>query len=118
MAVTQSLQFVFAAVATGLGGSVERRIGAMQASFAVAGILLVLTFLLALVLWRWKSEQMIPDRQQSDEMVARQHADWEPVVLGRPSGITRKLSILEMGRETRWSEIRSRNRLNTGLAGS
>ena len=117
IAVMQSLQFVFAAAATGVGGWVERRLGAMQASLVVAGILLFLTLLLALVLWRWKSVQMIPG-QQSSERLARKQTDWEPVVLGRPSGITRKLSILELGRQSRWSEIRRRNRLNTGLTGS
>ena len=117
IAVTQSLQFVFAAAATGLGGRVERRLGAMQASLVVAGILLVLTILLALVLWHWRSVQMIPS-QHSNERLARRQTDWEPVVFREPSGITRKLSILELGRQTRWSEIRRRNRLNTGLTGS
>ena len=118
MAVTQSLQFAFAAAATGLGGRVERRLGIKQASLVVAGVLLGLTLLLTMVLWRWKSVQMIPDGQQLSERLAHHRTDWEPVVLGKPGGLTRKLSILEAGRQTRWSEIRRKNRLNSGLTGS
>ena len=118
MAVTQTLQFSFAAAATGLGGRVERRLGTVQASLAVAGILLGLALLLTLVLWRLKVVQMIPAPPRKDEQLARHQTDWEPVILGHPRGITRKLSMLEAGRQTRWHEIRRRNRLNTGLTGS
>ena len=97
MAVTQTLQFSFAAAATGLGGRVERRLGTVQASLAVAGILLGLTLLLTLVLWRLKVVQMIPAPPRKDEQLARHQTDWEPVILGHPSGITRKLSMLEAG---------------------
>jgi hypothetical protein len=112
IAVTQCLQFTFAAAATGLGGRVERRLGAMRASLVVAAVLLGLTVLLTIVLVRWKSVQMIPSQRQSREQLQRRQTDWQPVVLGTPSGITRKLSILELGRQTRWSEIRRRNRLS------
>lgn len=116
MAVTQSMKFAFGAVSTGICGSVERRYGAMYAAGIVAGVLLLFTLLLTAVLVRWKSVQMIPSRQ------GRQVDDgddpaWEPVVLGNPSGLTRKISILEAGKQTRWCEIRRRNRLETRLTG-
>lgn len=117
MALTQSLQFAFAAAATGLGGRVERRLGAMRASLVVTAILLGLTLLLTLVLWRWKSVQMIPSQRQSREQLTRRHTEWKPIILGAPSGITRKLSILELGQQTRWFEIRRRNRLNKEFTG-
>ncbi|KIX92692.1 uncharacterized protein Z520_11544 [Fonsecaea multimorphosa CBS 102226] len=111
MAVTQSLKFVFGAVATGIGGRVERRYGGMQAAGIVAGVLLALTLLLAVVLFRRQSVQMIPVRQ--DHGVAEEKEEWEPVILGEPSGLTRKINILEAGELSRWSEIRRRNRLTT-----
>lgn len=114
IAVTQSLSFMLASAATGLGGRMERRIGAMQASGVMAGILMLLTLLLTLVLWRWKTVQMIPSQQVRR---SRASSTWEPVVLGEPSGLTRKISILEAGKQTRWAEIRRRNRLETQLTG-
>lgn len=83
----------------------------------VAAGLLFLTLLLTVVLARGKVVKMIPDQMTmtspSDE------SNWEPVILGTPSGTTRKITILEAGRQTRWSEIRRRNRVDeTGLTGS
>jgi hypothetical protein len=111
---TQTLKFILTAAATGLGGRMERRIGAMQASGVVAGILMALTLLLTLVLWRLKTVQLI-----STQRIRRSRAgsEWEPVILGEPSGQLRKISMLEAGRQTRWSEIRRRNRLDTRLTG-
>ena len=109
VAVTQTLQFLFGAIATGICGRVERRYGAMQAGAIVASVLLFLTLMFGLVVVRWKSVQMIParhDRRRSGD------AGWQPVVLGSPSGLTRKLSILEMGDQSRWSEIRRINGLD------
>ncbi|EXJ66697.1 uncharacterized protein A1O5_10368 [Cladophialophora psammophila CBS 110553] len=116
MAVTQSLKFVFGAVATGIGGRVERRYGGMQAAGIVAGVLMALTLLLTVVLFRWKSVQMIPGRQ--DRVVGEGEEEWEPVILGNPTGLTRKINILEAGEYTRWSEIRRRNRLTTRSRGA
>jgi len=110
-AVSQSLSFCLAAVATGACGRVERRLGAMQATGVVAGVLMGLTLLLAMVLFRFRVVRMIPDARPAIEHMTRSKTAWEPVVLGRPSGTTRKISILEAGRLTRWSEIRRRNRL-------
>jgi hypothetical protein len=110
-AVSQSLSFCFAAIATGVCGRVERRLGAMQATGIVAGALMVLTLLLTVVLLRFRVVRMIPDARPTIEYITRSKTAWEPVVLGRPSGTTRRISILEAGRLTRWSEIRRRNRL-------
>ncbi|OQV10454.1 hypothetical protein CLAIMM_14449 [Cladophialophora immunda] len=111
MAVTQFLKFVFGAVATGIGGRVERRYGGMQAAGIVAGVLMALTLLLTVVLFRRKNVQMIPGRQERG--VGEGEEVWDPVILGEPSGLTRKINILEAGEYTRWSEIRRRNRLTT-----
>ena len=114
IAVTQSLKFVFGAASTGICGRVERRYGAMQAAGIVAGVLLTLTILLTIVLYRWKSVQMVPSKQERSR---EQELGWEPVILGHPSGLTRKISILEAGAQTRWSEIRRRNKLEGRLTG-
>jgi hypothetical protein len=112
VSVVQGLSFALAAAATGLAGRMERRIGAMYAAGVVAGILLVLTLKLTFVLIRWKTVQMIPSQKVRQ---GRKDSAWEPVVLGHPSGLTRKISILEAGRYTRWTEIRRRNRLEHRL---
>jgi hypothetical protein len=112
-AICQSLSFCFAAIATGVCGRVERRLGAMQATGIVAGVLMGLTLLLTMVLFRFRVVRMIPDARPTIEYMTRTNTAWEPIVLGRPSGTTRKISILEAGRQTRWSEIRRRNRLTS-----
>ena len=113
IAVSQSFGFCFAAIATTVGSHAQRHLGAMQATAAFSAILLALTFLLIVVSIRCRAVQMIPDAPTTIEYLARTNTDWEPVVLGRPSGTRRKISILESGFLTRWSEIRSRNRLTT-----
>jgi len=85
----------------------------MQAAGIVAGVLLALTLMVTAVLFRWKSVQMIPSRKERDD----DEPGWEPVILGDPSGLTRKISLLDAGTQTRWSEIRRRNRLESGLTG-
>lgn len=111
-AVSQGLSFCFAAIATGVCGRVERRLGAVQATGIVAGILMGLTVLLTIVLFRFRVVQIIPDIQKRDQrLMATGKSEWEPVVMGRPSGTTRKISLFEKGALTRWSEIRRKNRL-------
>lgn len=110
-AISQSLGFCFAAMATGACGRVERRLGAMQATGVVAGVLMGLTLLLTMVLFRYRVVRMIPDAPPTINSMIRSNTAWEPVVMGRPSGTTRKISMLEAGEQTRWSEIRRRNRL-------
>jgi hypothetical protein len=36
---------------------------------------------------------------------------WRPIIIGNPSGKTRRMSVLELGHLSRWSEIRRKNRL-------
>ncbi|KAJ9605900.1 hypothetical protein H2200_009749 [Cladophialophora chaetospira] len=63
IAVTQFLMFVFGAVATGIGGRVERRFGNEESAGIVAGVLMLLTAALTAALYKWKSIQMLPGRQ-------------------------------------------------------
>jgi hypothetical protein len=114
-AITQSLKFVFGAVATGVCGRVERRLGTLKATAIVASTLLGLTILLTAVLWRFKAVKMIPILKNPEGNLTRQKTTWEPVILGKPSGTKRKISILDAGKQSRWSEIRKRNRVDHGL---
>ncbi len=121
--VSQSLAFLFAAGATGVGGAVTRHVGAQKATAITAGILLGLTLLLTLALWRFKSVQVIPnslfgsapfgsDRRPSVESMGSARS-WRAVVIGNPSGKVRKMSWLELGSLSRWTEIRRLNKLLT-----
>lgn len=116
-AVTQALSYIFAAAATELCGRVERREGTIWATTAVATISFVLTLSLTIVLVKFKKVQMLPDGPHTPEQVKRIDTSWKPVILGRGNGKFRRLSILEMGKLTRYSEIRHRNRLETKLSG-
>lgn len=139
--ICQGLGFLLAAAATGVGGAIERSVGARAAVGVMAAILLFLTLLLLAILLRWKEEQIIPTSKTGDmerwEMerkasVARYNARsqswntkavidpqqkpvneeiWRPVIIGNPSGKTRRMSVLELGSLSRWSEIRKKNRL-------
>jgi hypothetical protein len=136
LAITQALGFLIAAAATGVGGVAERHLGAMSATGVMAGILLVLTFLFLAILIRWKEVQIIPTHRPQDvekweqqrqvsikkqEEAAAQGTPvqpqpddderWRPVIIGNPSGKFRRMSILELGSLSRWSEIRRKNRL-------
>ena len=57
----QSLGFIFAAGATGLGGSITRILGQRTATGIVAGVLFILTLLLLATFTRFKRVQIIPD---------------------------------------------------------
>ena len=116
IAVMQSMKYALAAAATGVGGRMERSMGIMHASGVVAGVLLLLTFLLTAVLARWKSVRVIPSGPpKNEDSTERRATTWEPIILGNPSGVTRKINVFEAGKQTRFSEIRRRNRVNTGL---
>lgn len=115
-AVSQTMAFLIAAAATGAGGVIERRLGAQTATAVVAGILLVLTLLLIAVVTRFKQIQIIPSQRYGTNVLSGPEDEWKPVIIGNPSGTTRRMSILELGNMTRWKEIRRRNRL-TGLEG-
>ncbi|KAI5246406.1 hypothetical protein E4T42_06347 [Aureobasidium subglaciale] len=112
----QGLGFFFAAAATAVSGNMTRALGAQAATGVTVGILLGLTMLLSLVMWRFRSVQVIPngafgsrgggsiDREIVDK-------DWKPVVIGNPSGKMRRMNLLEMGSFSRWTEIRKLNNL-------
>lgn len=112
--ISQAFAFLIAAAATGAGGAIERKLGARTATGVVAGVLLVLTLLLIGVLWRWKEVQVVPTDRFGTGLSLSGDEPWRPVIIGNPSGRTRKLSLLELGRLSRWSEIRRKNKL-TGL---
>ena len=115
----QGFGFFLAAAATGVSGTVTRALGAQAATGVVAGILLFFTILLTLVLWRWKSVQVIPNhafgtrRGTSDWNEPDNNHDeyWKPVIVGNPSGKMRRMNVLEMGDWSRWTEIRRLNKL-------
>ncbi|KAF2268372.1 hypothetical protein CC78DRAFT_455627 [Lojkania enalia] len=114
---SQTLAFVFAAVATEVGGIMTRRMGAQASTGVTAGILLALTILLTAVLWRYKNVQVIPnytfgtkrDSRAWAEFRELEKKDWKPVVIGNPSGKVRRMSVLELGGLSRWTEIRKLN---------
>lgn len=115
-AISQTIAFLIAAAATAAGGGIARRLGAQAATAVVAGILLILTLLLIAVVTRFKEIQIIPSQRYGTNVLSGPEDEWKPVIIGNPSGTTRRMSILELGNMTRWKEIRRRNRL-TGLEG-
>ena len=110
-AIAQTFAFLIAAAATGTGGAIERRLGAQTATGVVAGILLVLTLLLITIVIRFKTVQVVPSERYGTNVLSGPEDEWKPVIIGNPSGSTRRMSLLELGEMTRWTEIRRRNRL-------
>ena len=110
-AISQTCGFIIAAGVTGWGGVVERHIGAQTATAVMAGVLLLLTLLLIGVLWRYKVVQIIPSERFGTNILSGPEDEWKPVIIGNPSATTRRMSILELGYLSRWSEIRRRNKL-------
>ncbi|KAF2150742.1 MFS general substrate transporter [Myriangium duriaei CBS 260.36] len=113
----QAFGFFLAAGATSISGSVTRRLGAQAATGVVAGILLLLTIFLSIVLWRFKTVQVIPNhafgsKKGSKEWTAdNDDSYWKPVIVGNPSGKIRRMNLLETGKWSRWTEIRRLNKL-------
>ena len=112
-AIAQTFAFLIAAGATGWGGVIERHLGAQVATAVVAGILFILTLLLFAVLWRFKTVQIIPSQRFGTNILSGPEDEWKPIIIGNPSGTTRRMSILELGNMSRWTEIRRRNRLGS-----
>jgi hypothetical protein len=140
-AIIQALGFLIGAAATGVGGVAERRIGQQAATGVMAGILLVLTLGVLGILYRFKEVQIIPNHNEADmekwkrerktsvqrqEEAVRQGAPddptpeleepWRPIIIGNPSGRTRRMSVLELGHLSRWSEIRRKNKLINAMS--
>ena len=124
--VSHTIGFIMAAAATGVGGAVTRQLGAQKATGITAGVLLGLTILLTMSLWRFKRVQVIPNHlfggnfgsgEATDKRgsVASMRSDksWRAVVIGNPSGKFRRMNLLELGGLSRWTEIRRLNRLLT-----
>ena len=114
----QGLGFILSAAATGVSGDITRAVGAQTATAIVAAILLGLTVLFIIVLWRWKELQVVPNHifgTASKGSIAwgpsAEDPEWKPVVIGTPSGKMRRMSLLELGSLTRWAEIRRLNKL-------
>ena len=122
LVLVQTCGFVIAAAATGVGGAVERQIGAELATGLIAVILLILSLALTAVLWRYREMQVVPNASKMEVDKLGElgpggggggggEEPWMPVIIGNPSGRTRRMSVLETGSMTRWTEIRKRNRL-------
>lgn len=124
-AITQSLGYLIAAAATGVGGVAQRHLGQQAATGVVAGILLILSILLLGVLVRFREVQIIPNMHKEEleaYMSARRRSakfrgeevddeDLRPTIIGNPTHVTRRMCILELGSLTRWTEIRNKNHL-------
>ncbi|KAJ2998937.1 hypothetical protein NUW58_g168 [Xylaria curta] len=115
----QSLGFIFAAGATGLGGSVTRQLGQREATGVVAAILFALTLLLLGALIRFKRVQIIPDctcsemDQWKKERRISVH-NWAAAMAAAKENGTKELNNIpedDLGALTRWSEIRKKNSL-------
>lgn len=123
---SQTLAFIGGAIATEVGGIMTRRLGAQTSTGVTAGILLFLTVGLTLILVRFRSVQVIPnytfgtrrDTAAWEEFGQLEKmgrgSDWRAVVIGNPSGKMRRMSVLELGRLSRWTEIRKLNFLLQG----
>ncbi|KAF2493999.1 hypothetical protein BU16DRAFT_512209 [Lophium mytilinum] len=120
--LSQTIGFLLAAVATAVGGILTRRIGAQASIGVTAGILLFLTIALTIALWRFKAVQVIPNGafgtrrptavpEFGTEVKGLGIDDWKAVIIGNPSGKTRRMSILELGTLSRWTEVRKLNKL-------
>lgn len=124
--ITQGLGFIFAACATAVGGVATRSLGQQAATGVMAGILFILTLMYFAVLIRWQDVQIIPNAKtgEMDLYLAQRRLTamrapgapeaeepWRPTIIGNPNSKTRRMSIIELGSLTRWTEIRRKNRL-------
>jgi len=122
--VTQGLAYLLAAAATGIGGAVTRAVGAQKATAITAGILLGLTILLTCALIRYRTVQVIPNelfgqyfgsttdsQRKASTGSSVSEGSWRAVIIGNPSGKSRRMNWLELGSLSRWTEIRRLNRL-------
>lgn len=113
----QSLGFFLAAGSTVAAGRVTDNYGAQTAISIVAAILLAVTVMLLIVLWRWKEVQVIPNftmgtfRSNKETEMGQGDPEWKAVIIGHPSGKMRRMNLLEMGAWSRWTEIRKLNKL-------
>lgn len=120
--IIQTIGYCLAAGATGIGGSMTRHLGAQISTGVQAAVLLGLTIFLTIVLVRFKKVQVIPEvtfgtkpfaKDDNDPKTSLQRAqtEWRPVVEGNPMSKVRRMNIFELGKQSRWHEIRKLNRL-------
>jgi len=120
--IAQTIAYLLAAAATGIGGVMTRTLGAQISTGVTAGILFALTLALTFVLWRFQKVQVVPERlftgdyaigKKTDPTLPRTKTemDWKAVIVGNPSGTVRRMNVLELGSLSRWTEIRMLNRL-------
>lgn len=104
--VSQSIGFMMAAGATGIGGTITRHLGAQISTGATAAVLLLLTLFLTLALWRFKNLQVIPDQAFGTRAAMNEFGEktgemddefWKPVVIGNSTSKMRRFSLLELG---------------------
>jgi hypothetical protein len=116
----QSLGFFLAAAATVVSGRVTDAYGSQTAISIVAGVLLGVTVLLLVVLWRWREVRVIPEFSGANATGGTRKGskgwdpndpEWKAVVIGNPSGKMRRMNVLEMGSWSRWTEVRRLNHL-------
>lgn len=131
-AIIHTLGFILSAGATALGGHITRTLGQQVTTAIAAAILFLFTICFLLVLARFKTVQIVP-RSKSEEMervvdarrkslirltavndpraVIEEEEAWQPVMIGNPSSAIRRMNVLELGKMSRWTEIRKRNEL-------
>ncbi|CAD6442597.1 9528457a-1167-4454-bb1a-7cb3b8c3db9a [Sclerotinia trifoliorum] len=124
--ITQGMAFCIAAIASGIGGVAQRHLGQQAATGVMCGVLLILSLLLIGVLARFQDVQIIPESKTGEleryqAMKREQYIqgntgndvdeEFRPIIIGNPTHIMRRMSVLEMGSMTRWSDIRNKNRL-------
>ncbi|KAM0135022.1 hypothetical protein ACHAP3_005112 [Botrytis cinerea] len=124
--ITQGIGFCIAAMASGIGGVAQRHLGQQAATGVMCGVLLILSVLLICVLARFQDVQIIPESKTGEmeryQALKREQYiqgntgngvddEWRPIIIGNPTHIMRRMSVLEMGSMTRWTEIRNKNRL-------
>lgn len=114
--VAQTVGFLLAAASTGVGGAMTRSLSSQKATGIAAGVLLAVTVLLSLALVRFRAVQVVPNsafgsRRGTTVFNVEDDEYWKPVVIGNPSGKMRRMNVLEMGRMSRWTEIRRLNKL-------
>lgn len=114
-AITQTFSFLITAAAAGVGGAIERRLEAQATTGVIAGILLIMTLFLIVALTRMKAVQIVPTQRYGTNILSGPEDERKPIIIGHPSGMTRRISLLELGKISRWTEIRKRNRVGTGF---
>lgn len=113
----QGFGFFLSAAATGVSGDITRAVGAQTATAIVASILLGLTVLFTIALFRFRELQVIPNNDFGTKKGSiawgpgADDPEWKAVIIGNPSGKMRRMNLLELGSLSRWTEIRKLNKL-------